>query len=491
MKTVRYCLVALVLLLVVLFNWHSLDSVNQDIGRHLKLGEIIWQTKSVPATNLFSYTEPDHPFINHHWLSEVIFYLTSRWVGLKGLIGLKVLVITAAFVLANAALGKKLKTPLWPLATLLGLLVFSSRSDVRPEIFSYLFFSFFLFAIWRAKYALNFKYLNWLPVVELLWVNSHIYFFLGPLLLLYFLLDQVWQFKNWRWFSISNLTLRIFILTSIATLFNPNFLQGALSPFTILQHYGYSIVENQSLWFLTNYGILLKSINLFEFSLVLLTISFVIALAKRQPVVFELLLVTTLSLLAMKMLRNVGLYGLAFGPLMGLQLATLTTPGWLGSKLGRWLVPAVVGSSLIWLLVSIPNNRLYRWLDSSKTFGLTVPRGAAGGVDFVRKNMIVGPMFNNFDVGSYLLWQLYPEQKVFVDGRPEAYSVEFFEKIYKPMQTNPAVWEKYSKQYGINYIFFDWHDLTPWAQTFLARISHDPHWPLVYQDETVVIFVKK
>src|SRR3989338_2810132 len=63
---------------------HSLTSINADIGRHIGLGEIIWETKEVPKVNLLSFTAPDFPFVNHHWLSEVIFYgiysLGGDWI---------------------------------------------------------------------------------------------------------------------------------------------------------------------------------------------------------------------------------------------------------------------------------------------------------------------------------------------------------------------------------------------------------------------------
>ena len=122
---------------------------------------------------------------------------------------------------------------------------------------------------------------------------------------------------------------------------------------------------------------------------------------------------------------------------------------------------------------------------------LSIPTGAEKAIEFVKNNNIKGPVFNNFDVGSFLIWKTYPEQKVFVDGRPEAYSQEFFENIYKPMQMDQKIWEKYSKEYGINHIFFDHRDITPWARTFLARISQDKNWERVYLDEYVVIFLKK
>src|SRR3989338_9141741 len=78
-------LFVLIFVLLGSFLVHNFDTIGQDIGRHLKVGEIIWQTKEVPKTNLFSFTEPDFPFINHHWLSEVIFFGIFSYFGFIGL----------------------------------------------------------------------------------------------------------------------------------------------------------------------------------------------------------------------------------------------------------------------------------------------------------------------------------------------------------------------------------------------------------------------
>src|SRR5262250_2121111 len=54
---------------------HSINLTDSDLGRHLKNGELVIQSRLVARTNLFSYTFPDQPFVNHHWGSGVIFYL--------------------------------------------------------------------------------------------------------------------------------------------------------------------------------------------------------------------------------------------------------------------------------------------------------------------------------------------------------------------------------------------------------------------------------
>jgi hypothetical protein len=497
----------------------------------LKLGQIIWETKSVPKTNLFSFTEPDHPFINHHWLSEVIFYLLFGIIGLKGLIIFKAVVVAISFLLIYKAADKK--TGLWPflISAPLGMLVFLNRSDVRPEIFSYLFLAFFIFAILRARFFGQYRWLYALPFVQVLWSNAHIYFVLGPALLFFFLIDTALAPAKNRPAQATTATpparqisneagpershdnsqrasasygvnkenkvalskiFWIFIATSAVTLLNPNFIKGALAPFFILKKYGYSIVENQSIFFLKDYGAMLATINAFEISLIALILSFVIAFKNGgRKIVFELLTGLVFSILAVKMIRNTGVYALVFTSITALNLSAQKPPPLLSKLPVKVIFYLAFLAIFAFLITNVLNNNLRRWIQEGGKFGLEIPTGAAQGVEFVKQNNIKGPVFNNFDVGSFLIWKLFPEQKVFVDGRPEAYSVEFFENVYKPMQEDPKMWEYYSKKYGINYVFFAHTDITPWAREFLFNILQNPNWPLVYKDASVAIFLKR
>jgi len=489
MKYLRFIALALLFVFLGLLLVHSLGSINQDIGRHLKLGQIIWETKSVPKTNLFSFTEPDYPFINHHWLSEVVFYLLFGIIGLKGLIIFKAAVVAVSFWLIYKAADKK--TGSWPflVSAPLGMLVFLNRSDVRPEIFSYLFLAFFIFAILRARFFGQHRWLYALPFVQVLWSNAHIYFVLGPALLFFFLIDTV--LNKERKIALSKV-FWILVVTSAVTILNPNFIKGALTPFFILRDYGYTIVENQSIFFLKDYGAMLAAINVFEISLIVLIISFVVAIKNgSKKILFEFLAGLAFSILAVKMIRNTGIYALVFTSVTALNLSTIKPAARFLKRPVRIIFYLVLSAIFAFLIINTLNNNLRVWMQEGGKFGLEIPAGAAQGVEFVEQNNIKGPVFNNFDVGSFLIWKLYPKQKVFVDGRPEAYSVEFFENIYKPMQEDPVLWKKYSEQYKINYVFIDHRDITPWARKFLFYISQNPDWPLVYKDDSTAIFVRR
>ena len=56
-----------------------------DMWWHLKTGEVIWTTHTIPTTDLFSYTTNHHASIPHEWLSEMLIYGAYRWGGYSGL----------------------------------------------------------------------------------------------------------------------------------------------------------------------------------------------------------------------------------------------------------------------------------------------------------------------------------------------------------------------------------------------------------------------
>src|SRR3989344_5616231 len=96
-KLLRISLIALIFFLLFAIYFHTITAFTQDLGRHLLIGEIIVKTKQVPTVNLFSYTYPLFPFINHHWFSEVLFYLFSLPFGVQGLFIITIIFSLVAF----------------------------------------------------------------------------------------------------------------------------------------------------------------------------------------------------------------------------------------------------------------------------------------------------------------------------------------------------------------------------------------------------------
>ncbi|PJA94176.1 MAG: hypothetical protein CO133_00360, partial [Candidatus Komeilibacteria bacterium CG_4_9_14_3_um_filter_37_5] len=76
-------LFSLVLIIFVVLLAQKINLSAVDLGRHIKNGELIlngnWE---IFNTNYYSYTHGDYLFINHHWLSGIVFYLLNLLGGM-------------------------------------------------------------------------------------------------------------------------------------------------------------------------------------------------------------------------------------------------------------------------------------------------------------------------------------------------------------------------------------------------------------------------
>ncbi len=444
----------------------------QDLGRHLLLGQIILDCVCVPKINLFSYTAPNFPFINHHWIPEVVFYLIAHYINLTALLWIKIFLISASFILVLYLAVKK--SSLW-IASILSIpfiFIFSERFDARPEIFSFVFVSLMLFLLSVYRKTGKLLYLSPVVLIQLLWVNSHIYFFVGLLLLAFLAVDLVLRKK------LNSKFILLFCTAYAVTMINPNGIEGAIYPLRVFGNYGYSIVENQNIFFLNSF-FFNPRVLVFELLALVVLVGIVIQL-KRKNYFFSLSM-SFAVVAGFMMIRNFPLFVLIVLPGLAQSVSILL------EKISPQIRNQIVGiTASIFIIFSFVHSFHHI---QSPYFGLYYISGAEKAVDFFKENKLSGRIFNNFDIGSYLIYRLYPEEKVFVDGRPEAYPASFFDE-YKRMQTDFAFFKQQVIRYDINTVFFAHTDITPWAQAFLQTIMQDSQWVPVYIDERIVILLK-
>lgn len=465
--------------------FHQINAFTQDLGRHLKMGEIILQSHQVPKTNLFSYTYPDFPFINHHWLSEVVFYLIFRMSGPNGLLIFATLTVLFVFSLIYFSALKKDNVFPITIASIFYLGILFERTDLRPEIFSFLFLSVFIVILYKYREGFT-KWIFLLPLIEIIWVNMHIYFFMGLIIVGLFLLDFIIKNRKDLSHSYTGVLVFIFISTLIAALINPNGFDGAIYPLKVFGNYGYAIEENQNVYFLWLYS--QKTTILFFAASVFLLFSSLILTVKKTKLI-DWLLCLFFTFFGVSMIRNFPLFVFGtFIPFVGsLTLIFEKLEQGFRKKIRVYFFIAKTAAFLIIFIILFWQTMQ---IATAKKNGFGLTAGAGKGVDFFLKNNLKGPIFNNFDIGSYLDFRFYPKEKVFVDGRPEAYPVSFFKEVYIPMQENEKTFDFFTQKYNFNVIFFNYTDQTPWAKSFIKQIVHNKNWQLVYFDDYVVIFVK-
>jgi len=520
------------ILLLVWFGFlmaNKIDLTTSDLGRHLQNGRWVvenhfnlFEKNSPVHENFYSYTNPDFQVPNHHWGSGVLFFLIYKLSGFSGLSLFYIFLSLVTFSIFFLIAKRESNFTVAMMLSLLLLPLMAERREIRPEIFSYLFAAIFLWSLWAwRKKELATSRLYVLPILMILWVNSHVYFFLGLFLIGTYWLQEMAQsllaklsdeefLEKAR--GVKNLTA-VLILSTLAALINPFGWKGLVYPLQIFRNYGYTIVENKSVWFVENYGIVNSNFMPIKTVLVLMILSFVLIfiINKKKTSVPYLIFTIFFGTIGWLAIRNFTLLGFFALPILALNFENIFTPS------RKDNLPAKENSlAVMYIIVAIfaifANYQFVSLHSGDRGVGLLPGNEAAG--EFIQKENIKGLIFNNYDIGGYLIWNLPARnaspagnaastagwhsdaggpasEKVFVDNRPEAYPDSFFSEIYKPMQENPGIFKKIDQQYNFKAIVFSARDITPWGQNFLKTIKGDQDWALVYSDNYAIIYLKK
>ncbi len=91
-----------------------------------------------------------------------------------------------------------------------------------------------------------------------------------------------------------------------------------------------------------------------------------------------------------------------------------------------------------------------------------------------------GNIFNDFGWGGYLLYRLWPEQQVFIDGQTDFYG-EKLTRDYEVLANTFLGWEELIERYQIT------HLILPIHSPLVLRLNEDPNWQTLYVDETAAI----
>jgi hypothetical protein len=109
-------------------------------------------------------------------------------------------------------------------------------------------------------------------------------------------------------------------------------------------------------------------------------------------------------------------------------------------------------------------------------------RNPVAAVEFLKSQRLPGPNYNRYGWGGYLIYKLYPEYRVYIDGRADVYGDAFFAEA---MQTYDGAgdWASSLDRYGIKTVL-----ISPDAPLASLLRNDQGKWKVVYEDNDAVIF---
>jgi len=466
-----------------------------DLWWQLLTGDWILRNLSIPVVDIFSFTHSRAEWINVKWLFEVFQAIFYRLGGpellylMQSLVNLGILWFFWK-IFKSKAESQTQHLLAFVLATILVFVGLDFRINGRPEMISHFFTATYLFLF--LDYSKNkSKLIFWLIPLQALWTNFHEAYGVGMVLIATFALSE--NFESFKSQS-KKLDKRVSIaaLVSFAAIgLNPKGFYMLIHPLEIFGQVGANKFTTELYSFQTDYYW-----NQFEpylaFGLLiigLLSFSFPLAKLKKffKNIISEfglsyLLILAAFCYLALTAHRNLPFLLIWLFPLLETTLLMLT------SRIKSISLSNSLAMVLcISMYLSVVSDVFYKSKSSQDTYGLGVsaidnPIGAA---NYIQQAELKGPCFSDYLVSSFLLWDLRPNFKSFIDFRDlDIYSAEFFQ-AFNQMAVYPQDFEKFHKEYEFGYAVLNRIQFSAIHQYLLNRED----WELAFADPVAVVFV--
>ncbi len=450
--------------------WQALLA-DGDTGWHIRTGELILSTGHAPHADPFSFTRPGEPWFAWEWLADAGFALAWRHGGITGVAKLAGTVLCLAAALLFAWLLRR-GSGLW-IALAVTMAVVSASSVhylARPHVFSLLFYTATLWILDEVRRGRT-RLIWLLPPLCALWANLHAGFVALPAtLLLAAVVDTV--------------SARLYAGAAVACL-----LASGLNPYGFRLHQHILTYLNSS-WIADHVQEFqspsIRSEGMVVFAALLLA---AVALASRGARI-EGALVLVWSFAALRSARHIPFCAIAAAPVVASQCAI-----WWQRAAERSTRSAPL--RILWDLARDLGRgpRVSFWLPVFGAMALAIPAASPAGfpsgrfpVDAVERNAAtlapgaVRPRILTSDQWSdYLIYRLYPRQRVFFDGRSDFYGPALGAD-YRALMTASRGWREILAGYGFDLA------LLPRDWPLAATLDREPGWRIVYEDPVATLY---
>jgi len=480
-------LVVLALSAICLIGLLYTEAEDTDTWWHLKTGQYIAQHHALPVPDPFAYTtamNPDaypgeaqsrHFNLTHEWLAQVLMYGVYSAGGFPALILFRALLLAGLCGLVGWVAARRSGAFYAGVAAAFATATLATMFTAdRPAIVTFFFVGLYIA-------LLEFRRFLWaIPAIGLIWGNAHGGFFLGWVVLGIYCTEALLA-ERWSIFRGRAMTAverrRLWIVAAcaiVASAINPNGLGVIASMFRYRQGTLIaSLVEWHSpyLWGPP-----------YSFDILLYAGALVLLIAWRKVLRVDWLLFAAFATAALLAFRNIMLIGIV-APIL---IAAYFPLRFRIPRATVWLVPPALAALLI---TGLARGSFYQLHAASWGF----PIAAA---DFVRANKLPGPIFNTYEEGGYLIWKLWPDYRVFIDGRAisETTNKDYQQILYNlgaPVDQLSGPRAQLLDRYGVQTVVTNMFEYNSGAIYPLALALARSDWQLVYDDAQTLVFLRK
>jgi len=487
---------------------------DSDTGWHIRHGETILRTWTLPSGDYFSYTNYGKPWFSWEWLADVLLALIHKYSGLVGIAFWANATFALTFTLLfgwMAGRGGNVLVSLL-LSRVAGFAA-AVHWLARPHLFSMLLVLIWYMLLERVQKQGStadgrLGKTGWvLPPLMVIWTNLHGAFVIGIILLLIYALGNFLSaiVKPEPGYKSPAMRLgRHFFWIALLCL-----LASCCNPYGIKvhQHIFHSYLQSNTLVDrVTEFGSPNFHSFVVKFFEAIVLASLLIAACSRRKLSFiEIGLLVFWTHLALFSVRHVPLYAIMVVPILVKHLTEYLEDLQRDSRLNSWIRSLLQKfnrysanllnfenqfTSMVYPTIAIlfmsgvclnGGKFLGQTLTNARFDGKQFPVKAA---DFIEKAGLNGNLFTTDYWGGYFIYRFHPQHKVFFDGRSDMYGEEFV-KEYERVTNLDYRWSEVLEKYKVTWM------VLPVDYGLCSALKERQDWQSIYDDHQAIIFVRR
>ncbi len=462
---------------IVVIVWRLIGKspADPDLFARVGMGRLVEKFGGVTLHDPFAFTEKLPMWIDHEWLSGVVFYHTVSSLGDAGLVFLKLVVaVWTCLLLIRASL---LYTPqasarlVWT-----GICILEASflwvSTLRCQVFTYFFLALTYYAFVQYRVNAVSRYLVLIPFVSVVLVNMHGGYALELLVLWILTSSSLLQGRRWKLLAV------VAALSSFAPAVTPY-------GFQTFTHYLVHALTMERSHITEWFALYRDPIPFVRTSLITIPLlaGVLITLRKREVDLTALGLLCFSFYCGFKHVRFVGfamltatVFGVPyFGRTVELMRARLRSR-MLMLERSFALVSAVLVVGMIVQIVSASVQ--------PKSWRLDTRSYPVKALEWLRTSGATGKLLVDFNNGSFALWRLYPRFLISMDGRyEEVYTNQAVADVAAAFSPNTAEGRAALYKLAPTHILYSVSGLSQQQKSALPSEWHE-----VYRDELYVVY---
>ena len=453
-----------------------------DMWWHLSAGRAMWNNGEILQHDIFSYTRGGEPWTNAFWISDLLIFFFQSTGGFLAvaLWASSMAVLTMAVVYKHAESPKVIRV----LVIVLAAFAMAPVWSARPQLFSFFLLALLDYFLSRKGESLNKSFWLLLPLFAI-WPNLHGGFIFGFLLLAAFIVAKLVEpllqnIDNGREHQKRlSLLMGITIVSGLIVGLNPNGLAIWKLPF-------YTVDVSMMIreWQSPNF----HRLDLHPILWLLFLVMIGWGCSRRKISLFDLFKTLGFAYMTLYSQRSMALFAIIAAPVAARSLA-VTWEDWKSAPIGLWLtrlqkkpvskpLPGRLTKILNITIVILVFVVIFFHSISLSSSALTNQYFPSGAVAWINDNRPQGRLFNSYNWGGYLTWELqdYP---LFIDGRADLYGHEIIKQ-----------WEQIIQATDEGFTLLDeWDIQLILVEPEMKIVDALPknEWSVLYQDDVSIL----